>query len=263
MIYLAKGVENYYKIGYTKSEEYLKNRVKSLQTYCPVEIVIVKTIKGTLDDEKEMHTRFDQYREKGEWFKFSDFLVKKACETMDMIEEKGLIKEKEYITITEYDYRFNDGSLEYRHTENCYELMDENSIHYPGTLHHSCFEWKKLTIEGIKQFTINEYRIFYNWMTKLSSSTTPFQSGHFALDKRLPVIFNDEWFEYYVQCHYNLSKILKILCSKTIKEDLYGKIDNKNGNSDVWQEVCELFYLADIDSPKESKESRQKIQKGE
>ena len=100
-------------------------------------------------------------------------------------------------------------------------------------------------------------------MTKLSSSTTPFQSGHFALDKRLPVIFNDEWFEYYVQCHYNLSKILKILCSKTIKEDLYGKIDNKNGNSDVWQEVCELFYLADIDSPKESKESRQKIQKGE
>ena len=75
MIYLARGVEEYYKIGYSKSKESLGNRVKSLQTGCPVKIEVVKTIEGTLDDEKKIHESFKMFREKGEWFSFNDFVL--------------------------------------------------------------------------------------------------------------------------------------------------------------------------------------------
>ena len=260
MIYLAKGVEDYYKIGYSKSKETLESRIKNLQTGCPTKMKVIKSCKGTLIDEKDLHTFFQASRQEGEWFKFTDFLVGRACELMEDLDKKDDIEKDKFVTITEYDYRFNDGLLEYRHTENCYDIMNENQIYYPGELADSCFEWQDLTIEGINQFTINEYRIFYNWMTKYYSSLDPYPSGLFRLDKRLPVIFNDEWFEYYVQCSYNLSKILKILRSKTITKDLYDKIglDDDGKESDLWSEICDIYHNASIRSPKELKEQRQK-----
>ena len=41
MIYLARGVEDYYKIGYTTSEETLESRMRTLQTGCPMKIKVI------------------------------------------------------------------------------------------------------------------------------------------------------------------------------------------------------------------------------
>ena len=123
MIYLARGVEDYYKIGYTTSEETLETRMRTLQTGCPMKIKVIKSCYGTLNDEKKLHRWFQDKRKEGEWFEFNDFLVKKVCRAMDEIEEEKDIKENKQITITEYDYRFKDSILQYRFTKNCYKIM--------------------------------------------------------------------------------------------------------------------------------------------
>ena len=60
------------KIGYTTD---VTQRLKALQTSCAFELKIIKTKKGTFDDERRLHDHHKQYRLKGEWFKWSDYIV--------------------------------------------------------------------------------------------------------------------------------------------------------------------------------------------
>jgi hypothetical protein len=56
------------KIGYSQNPQ---ERLKSLQNGVPFELVIIKTIKGTAEDEREIHRRFYKHRVRGEWYKFN------------------------------------------------------------------------------------------------------------------------------------------------------------------------------------------------
>jgi len=55
------------KIGKSQKEDGVQERVKAVSTYCPVEIKLLGYLKGY---EKDWHSYFADYRNKGEWFKF-------------------------------------------------------------------------------------------------------------------------------------------------------------------------------------------------
>jgi len=55
------------KIGYSKN---VRNRLRSLKSESPVKLRLVTYIKGDIEKESEIHSRFERYRIGGEWFKF-------------------------------------------------------------------------------------------------------------------------------------------------------------------------------------------------
>lgn len=61
------------KIGTTKN---VKNRFKQLQTSSPLQLKLLKTTKGNIDEEKKLHDQFAIYRLSGEWFQENDELMK-------------------------------------------------------------------------------------------------------------------------------------------------------------------------------------------
>lgn len=66
---LMKNVRNgYTKIGFSGNPEY---REKCLQSEEP-EVVLTHTFQGTMNDERELHIRYAEYRMRGEWFRLSD-----------------------------------------------------------------------------------------------------------------------------------------------------------------------------------------------
>ena len=54
------------KIGITSRSA--KDRLKDIAPYCPVTLVILKTMKGTYMDEKKLHDKFREYHSHNEWF---------------------------------------------------------------------------------------------------------------------------------------------------------------------------------------------------
>ena len=60
------------KIGFSKNVE---RRLTTLQTSCPDELELLKTIPGGRSVEEELHSRFEDYRQTGEWFKASPELI--------------------------------------------------------------------------------------------------------------------------------------------------------------------------------------------
>jgi hypothetical protein len=61
------------KIGYSRS---YKNRTTSIQVSSPHETELLGTIHGDEDAERKLHARFDEYRERGEWFRIEGRLEK-------------------------------------------------------------------------------------------------------------------------------------------------------------------------------------------
>ena len=59
----------YFKVGFSK---FPTKRLKSLQTLCPLELVLQGTIRGTKTDEKNIHHRLRNYRVHGEWFELPE-----------------------------------------------------------------------------------------------------------------------------------------------------------------------------------------------
>ena len=234
MIYLAKGVEKYYKIGYSKSKESLQGRVKSLQTGCPVKIEVVKTIEGTLDDEKQIHNSFNQCREEGEWFKFNDFLLKKVCDYMGKLENEN---NKNFITIKQFDYRVKDhgkykpNTIECRYTENCYEIMGENLIYCPGQLGDECFEWTDFDLKELFYFEIKDYQILYKWILKNHKEFFSYDNGRYMFD-----ILECPEFDYYIDCKSQLDRITEIL-----RSDLFSALYKIAGDeSPIWDKMIDI-----------------------
>jgi hypothetical protein len=64
---IIEGVE-FYKIGVAKTP---RNRLKVLQTGCPVKIDLLYTAKGGLKQEREIHIQLNDFHSYGEWFKCS------------------------------------------------------------------------------------------------------------------------------------------------------------------------------------------------
>ncbi len=73
MIYFIKNIETgRIKIGYSETP---KKRLRELQTGSDSRLVIIKTIKGDLNKEKELHDKFSHLRTNGEWFESDDELL--------------------------------------------------------------------------------------------------------------------------------------------------------------------------------------------
>ena len=69
-IYLIKS-NNLYKIGRAKN---LKSRIKTYQTENPfgIEVIFQKEVDDYIGTEKDLLTRFENKRERGEWFKLNN-----------------------------------------------------------------------------------------------------------------------------------------------------------------------------------------------
>ena len=65
------------------------------------------------------------------------------------------------------------------------------------------------------------------------------------------VILKKEWYEYYVECSNNLKKIEKILSDDIIINQLHTLVGD---DSDIWNEMIDIYHKATIKNPKESKE---------
>lgn len=70
MIYIMRtmgGIENFFKVGFTKSEDSVLRKQKN-QTGCPLRLIIVKEMEGTEKDEARLHKELAKHRSWGEWF---------------------------------------------------------------------------------------------------------------------------------------------------------------------------------------------------
>ena len=83
MIYLIKvEKQNIYKIGYSNN---IKDRFTKIQTACPFNLSIYKTIKGGYIKERILHRTFLHRKTSGEWFNFNKSWFKILVNTMDML----------------------------------------------------------------------------------------------------------------------------------------------------------------------------------
>jgi hypothetical protein len=88
-IYFIQGISGgLIKIGYAKD---IYRRLKNLQASCPLPLKILAVIRGSLDSESNLHSRFAKNRKHGEWFEpteqlsifinsLDDFLVREFME---------------------------------------------------------------------------------------------------------------------------------------------------------------------------------------
>lgn len=68
MIYFLKGNDRV-KIGYSHDPS---ERILSIQTSSPYELEVLLIIDGTQDEERELHAKFRNLRQSGEWFLFDE-----------------------------------------------------------------------------------------------------------------------------------------------------------------------------------------------
>lgn len=73
-VYFIEGVgTGLIKIGYTGTA--IEKRLSALQGSSPVEVKLIKIIKGTYKDEKEFHNKFSHLRHHFEWYEYKDDLL--------------------------------------------------------------------------------------------------------------------------------------------------------------------------------------------
>lgn len=71
--YIACTATERLKIGYTQGEPEV--RLKQLQTGSAADLRLMACHSGTLDDERQLHTKFASQRLRGEWFEMSEDLL--------------------------------------------------------------------------------------------------------------------------------------------------------------------------------------------
>lgn len=72
-IYFIRSSEGFVKIGLSNNPE---KRLKTLQTASPYKLDLAYKMKGNESLEKYLHLLFAPYRAYGEWFQFSDAIIK-------------------------------------------------------------------------------------------------------------------------------------------------------------------------------------------
>lgn len=68
MIYFLKA-NNRVKIGYANDPS---KRIPTIQTSSPYDLEVLLIVDGNYDKERELHVKFQEYRESGEWFDLSE-----------------------------------------------------------------------------------------------------------------------------------------------------------------------------------------------
>ena len=77
LVYFIREDSGNVKIGVTAN---LKKRLKAIQTHNPHKMAVVKTIhcsniQQAKKAEKELHKRFSEFRQNGEWFKLPEPVI--------------------------------------------------------------------------------------------------------------------------------------------------------------------------------------------
>jgi hypothetical protein len=75
LIYFAKTEDNFVKIGFTENKKQLKFRVSMIQSNNHKEIIIIRTILGTILTEQWLHNRYKIKHIRGEWFVFDEEML--------------------------------------------------------------------------------------------------------------------------------------------------------------------------------------------
>lgn len=65
-IYLITN-DDFIKLGFSTN---VTKRIKSLQTSSPKRLKLIKRVKGTIEQEKQLHRKLLQYRVNGEWYRY-------------------------------------------------------------------------------------------------------------------------------------------------------------------------------------------------
>lgn len=88
MIYFVQDDRSHYiKIGYTAHED-VEGRLGAIRTATPGNISVLLTLPGSRQDESDLHERFADHREVGEWFKPGPELLKFIVAEAGMIGAK-------------------------------------------------------------------------------------------------------------------------------------------------------------------------------
>ena len=81
MIYFIRSIDSdFVKIGYTKDNNSLNKRLKSLKTSCPYKLVIEGKMNGSKLKERYIHSICIDKHESGEWFRLTSDEVKMIIE---------------------------------------------------------------------------------------------------------------------------------------------------------------------------------------
>ena len=74
VVYFAQAIgTGFVKIGYSAD---VRGRIKSLETGCPHDIRVIKTLVGTTQQETDVQFLLRPWHHKREWFDFSDEAIK-------------------------------------------------------------------------------------------------------------------------------------------------------------------------------------------
>lgn len=108
-IYLLTDQQGHYKIGHTKT---LDKRIYQLGTQPPFEIKLLKScwVPHRQDVEKWLHKICEQYRMRGEWFKFDDQELGRAMRWFDSVktgneETQRVIVETDWAKWRDFEHR--------------------------------------------------------------------------------------------------------------------------------------------------------------
>jgi hypothetical protein len=96
MIYfILNSKNNTVKIGKTDN---LQKRLSQLQTASDSCLVVILTLPGNIEKERELHVRFSDYRLNGEWFTFADeikrYVNDNHCNDNNVINKPNLTDEE-------------------------------------------------------------------------------------------------------------------------------------------------------------------------
>jgi hypothetical protein len=91
-VYFIGTDDEFIKIGFTTN---LLDRVRSLSTGSPRDFRVHLVVRGDRDDERELHRRFAAYHVRGEWFRFTEAIVK-------------FIADRKAVDATASDWNLND-----------------------------------------------------------------------------------------------------------------------------------------------------------
>lgn len=72
IIYFIKSENGLLKIGITNN---IERRFDAFIKFSPCKLILLKTIHGSLFEEKHLHQQFSHLRQHGEWFKLTDELL--------------------------------------------------------------------------------------------------------------------------------------------------------------------------------------------
>ena len=113
MLYLIKcSGNNFCKIGYSTNP---KNRLNQLQTGSAFSVNLLASLEGTMEDERNLHKKFKNFKLKGEWFDYCTE-IKEYFNVEDQIkmypEILGVFMQMEQSEIRTFGYllRYADGT---------------------------------------------------------------------------------------------------------------------------------------------------------